>query len=117
MNKHAAHEPSQIAVRPLHWIAAGLAGSVIAIMLAMFVLWKFFLTADPPTQIMHRPPAPRLQPDPARDLASEIAAQQRRLNGYVWVNREAGIAQIPIDRAMRLLVRQQPAQTTARQSR
>ena len=42
---------------------------------------------------------------PAADLARLKTESLDRLNTYGWVNREAGIAHIPIDRAMDILAR------------
>lgn len=50
------------------------------------------------------PPPPRLQAAPAGELEVYQATQQARLNGYGWVDRDAGVVHIPIDRAMDLLV-------------
>ena len=50
-------------------------------------------------------PAPHLQGNPAADLARLKTQSLDRLNTYGWVNREAGIAHIPIDRAMDILAR------------
>lgn len=49
------------------------------------------------------PPDPRLQPDPSRDLQGMRAEETATLNSYGWIDRRAGIVQIPIDRAMELL--------------
>lgn len=49
------------------------------------------------------PPAPRLQRDPRADLEALRARDARILGTYGWVDREAGIARIPIERAMDLL--------------
>jgi hypothetical protein len=49
------------------------------------------------------PPAPRLQVDPAADLAQLRAQEQAVLDGYGWVDRAQGTVRIPIDRAMALL--------------
>ena len=57
--------------------------------------------ASPPAEL---PPAPRLQTDPPVDLQGLRAREDLRLRSYGWVNREQGIARIPIDRAMDLLV-------------
>ncbi len=61
------------------------------------------------------PPMPRLQDHPQQDM-HELREQQRALlNGYGWVNRDAGIARIPIDEAMRMVVeRGLPARETAK---
>ncbi|MEZ0167417.1 hypothetical protein [Microvirga sp. TS319] len=47
--------------------------------------------------------APRLQSDPSADLAHFQADQQRKLNGYAFVDRDQGLIRIPIDRAMNLI--------------
>lgn len=50
-----------------------------------------------------QPPAPRLQADPRADLDALRARDARILETYEWIDRDAGIARIPIDRAMELL--------------
>jgi hypothetical protein len=37
------------------------------------------------------------------DYGQVVRAADERLNGYAWVDRNAGIARIPIDRAMELI--------------
>ena len=55
------------------------------------------------------PPSPRLQPNPidgttAEDQMSVLAVdQQNLLTTYGWVDKEAGIARIPIDTAILIL--------------
>jgi hypothetical protein len=51
------------------------------------------------------PPLPRLQTDPQRDLQELRAKEDLHLNGYAWVDRQQHVAQIPIDRAMALWVK------------
>lgn len=46
------------------------------------------------------PPLPRLQTNPLRDLQAVRAVEDSHLEHYAWIDREHGIAQIPIDRAM-----------------
>jgi hypothetical protein len=48
-------------------------------------------------------PRPRLQVDPAEDLAQMRARDLLELTTYGWIDRKAGIARIPIERAMQLL--------------
>jgi len=50
------------------------------------------------------PPAPRLQTLPYQDLAAFRAGERATLERYAWVDRTRGIAQIPIERAMALVV-------------
>lgn len=49
------------------------------------------------------PPAPRLQNAPRKDLAQLRAEEQAVLDGTGWVDRSAGIAHVPIERAMAML--------------
>jgi hypothetical protein len=51
-----------------------------------------------------RPPEPRLQVDPAEDLAALRAQEDRWLSEWEWRDKKNGVAHIPIDRAMELLV-------------
>ncbi|HEY1749951.1 MAG TPA: hypothetical protein VGG29_01725 [Caulobacteraceae bacterium] len=48
-------------------------------------------------------PAPRLETDPRSDRLTLERRAQARLAGYGWTDRSAGLAHIPIDRAMALL--------------
>ena len=48
------------------------------------------------------PPQPRLQQFPQQDIAGFRASEERRLHGYGWVSKEAGVVHIPIEDAMRL---------------
>lgn len=48
-------------------------------------------------------PPPRLQGDPAGDLRDYQAAQQARLAGYAWADRERGLVRIPVERAMAMI--------------
>lgn len=48
------------------------------------------------------PPAPRLQQFPRNDLYEFRVSEQALIDGYGWMNRDAGIVHIPIEQAMRL---------------
>ena len=56
------------------------------------------LGAPPPIEA-----SAQLQPEPAQDIQAFTADKRRLLSSYGWVDRERGIARIPIDRAMALL--------------
>jgi hypothetical protein len=51
-------------------------------------------------------PAPRLQSDPAADMAAFRAAQRRELNGAGWRDKAAGRVHIPIGQAMALVAKE-----------
>jgi hypothetical protein len=48
-------------------------------------------------------PAPRLQASPTRDMQEMRRIENARLQSYGWIDQTAGIARIPIDKAMELL--------------
>jgi hypothetical protein len=59
------------------------------------------------------PPPPRLQTSPANDLARMREAEDRALYRYRWIDKERGIVQLPIDRAMSLLLEEGLPETKA----
>ena len=60
-------------------------------------------------QSMSMPPEPRLQgvpgheTDPQQDLRNKIAADTAANESYRWVDEKAGIAQIPVKEAMKII--------------
>lgn len=54
-----------------------------------------------PTPIL--PPEPRLQAAPRIEFQEMKATQTARLDNYSWIDEEAGIVRIPIERAMQLV--------------
>ncbi len=51
-----------------------------------------------------RVPGPRLQNNPQQDMRDLRQKQEALLEGYAWVDRQGGVARIPIEDAMRLVV-------------
>ncbi len=57
-------------------------------------------------------PPPRIQARPLRDIWNLRKREDSMLNSYGWVQRETGVARIPIDRAIEVLAaRDLPART------
>jgi hypothetical protein len=52
------------------------------------------------------PPRPRLQVEPQKEIHAYCDGQAAILNSYSWVDANAGIVRIPIDRAMQLTLKQ-----------
>jgi hypothetical protein len=50
------------------------------------------------------PPGPRLQVHPHQELQDYCTAQQQDLTSYGWMDQQNGIVQIPVDRAMELVL-------------
>jgi hypothetical protein len=65
--------------------------------------------SDPPppvlieAQTQQPPPEPRLQTSPEEDMALMLAEEKAALEGYAWVDEAAGVAKVPIARAMEIL--------------
>lgn len=59
------------------------------------------LVADPGPD---RPPEPRLQANPRLELNAMRAEEEEVLHSYGWVDRDKGVARMPIDEAMKLIV-------------
>jgi hypothetical protein len=106
------HEPRDVSVR---WVVVAAFGGLLVVALsgaARYGLQRLYATADltaaaPPPRALERrapePPPPRLQVDPAADLATHLARESAILGSYGWVDESAGIARIPIERAMELI--------------
>lgn len=61
------------------------------------------------------PPSPRFQENPQQELQDLLAKQGALLDGYGWVNKEGGVARIPIEDAMKMVVeRGLPTRETAK---
>jgi hypothetical protein len=71
-----------------------------------------FATPVPPPP----PPEPRLEEEPGAQLQELRAAEDQILNGTAWVDRQAGIARIPIDRAIDLLAANPPPARSAEEA-
>ena len=50
-------------------------------------------------------PEPRLQVDAPNELRQMRAAEDAALDSYGWVDKDAGIVRIPVDRAMEILAK------------
>lgn len=86
------------------WLYAALAGGLAV----FFVVSLAALRLIYPSSVYGPSDAPRgqsakpaLQINAPGDLLAHRAAEQQQLTSYGWVDRQAGIVRIPVDRAMR----------------
>lgn len=92
---------------------------VLALVLVAVTTLESLVTGIPPSigrptdliqglAVAPRPTAapPALEAEPGQSLQPYMSAEQRKLSTYRWVDRNAGIVAIPIDRAMDLLAQQ-----------
>jgi hypothetical protein len=105
------HETRDANVKSVLKFGIGLA--VLILVTCIVMAWFFgFLgevqklgpPASPFAESQTQPPAPRLQVQPVQDLSHLRQDEDEKLNSYGWVDQKAGIARIPIDRAMDLLL-------------
>jgi hypothetical protein len=92
---------------PLLPVGLTLGGVLLVLVGAIFVLkWAYpDAVSDVSRRLEVEPPAPRLQIDPAADLAKFRAEEEQRLQGTYWIDKPKGIVHIPIEQAMRKLAR------------
>ena len=101
-------------LRGLGWGAAVIVGAIVcALLAAALMLREQRPAANTPPRPFEGPP-PLLQPAPQPDRAAYIAEKRRLLDSYGWVDRQAGIARIPLDDAMALLAARGRAAQPAR---
>src|SRR5215831_8893292 len=103
------YEVRDTQVPTLFWLLAVLLGSTFAVVLVMKALYNHFETMEerrqgaPSTLAGTRsnvPPEPRLQSTPFDDLRRMRAEEDEALTTYGWVDKQAGIVRIPIERAL-----------------
>jgi hypothetical protein len=102
-NPTVAFEPTDWSLKP---VAAIYVGLLVLIVICAFVLIAAYPTSLPDVnrQLSIAPPGPRLQTNAARNLQDFRAEEEKRLNGYSWVDRSKGVVRIPIEQAMKKLV-------------
>jgi hypothetical protein len=113
--KHTAgsrdgHELSDLNPRAIAIFGVALAATVIACIILAVWIFNYLAAREakqdvPPSPLakVEAPAEPRLQVFGPKDLAETRAAEEKILNSYDWVNKQAGTVRIPIERAMQLL--------------
>lgn len=116
----AKHETTDVRGKPLALSALALATAVALV--CLFLIWFFrqleggAKRRDPqlsPLIGSQVAPTPRLQENPAADLRRMRAAEDRALDRYRWIDKERGVVQLPIDRAMEILLEEGLPQTAS----
>src|SRR5271163_2180276 len=121
-----AYESRDVQVRTIYWYLFSLAvATILAFAAAVVILrvtTKMVADADAPVLPMRKemteqqkaehayPPEPRLQGvpghevDPQQDLREKLSEDSRANEQLRWIDQSAGIAQIPVSEAMKLIV-------------
>ena len=122
MSGKVRHETSDVDVKAILTVGAGLAAATLAVSGIVWLLVVYLAgagtqtgTREFPLAVTYEqrlPPEPRLQTNPREDLAEMRQAEDQVLESYGWVDKDAGVVRIPIDEAMRLtLERGLPSRT------
>jgi hypothetical protein len=124
LTRSGGYEKSDASPRGLLYFALITAGILILTALSLIWLFHYFQRTQNPGSFIPAPfagtrplpPPPRIQPDPGVDMQSYRESQQNFLNTYGWIDRQNGIARMPIDRAMELILKRGlPTRTTSKQ--
>lgn len=91
----------------------GTIGMVLLVIFMLLVVSPFVLItafprapADVNRALTVDPPQPRLQTKPSKDLAKFRDEEEKRLNGYYWLDKKNAIVHIPVEQAMKELAEQ-----------
>ncbi len=114
-NSHHAgpgHERTDADTRKVLMFGVGLAVIIVAACLAMWVTFAYLNVHQPPTGPPPSPLAtgrrlpsePRLQVSETEDIGKVSADEDKALNSYGWVDKDGGVAHIPIERAVDLIL-------------
>jgi hypothetical protein len=113
VDRGLGYEPRDANIKGLLQFAFWLAVLLAVTLVGMKWTFNFFkkveplgATASPLVQEGQRqlPPSPRLQVHPHQELVEYCEGQQKVVNSYGWVNQQAGVVHIPVDRAMDLVL-------------
>lgn len=107
------HEERDVAPRPIVYSVLGLTALAVVAVGAMLLLLNFLAAyhaarTPAPSPLaesygLKEPPEPRLQTEPIADLAALRARDAALLHSYAWVDRNAGLVRIPVERAIEIL--------------
>lgn len=110
-NPSVGYERSDASMRGVLAFIIILAIVGILVHIVLWGMYRYFAAGerakDPvPNPLLYgarpQPPLPRLQPSPVADMNRMRVSEQQRLETYGWVDKQSGIAHIPIQRAMDL---------------
>ncbi len=123
MNGQGGFEHEDLSPRGVMYFMIGLAVAIVAIYLIVFGMYHFLDTYEKTRQTALSPmvapeadtrtvthadtqafPQPRLEENERSQLRQFIEQEDDKLATYNWVDKDKGIVQIPIERAMDLIV-------------
>ena len=112
-NPHVHYESGDVNAVSVTKFGIAMAFLILVFLFSLVGLFRYFANraaeAQPPVPPMGAmveklPPGPRLEPHPSLDMQEMRVAEDRKLNQYAWIDPDKGIVQIPVDRAMDLIL-------------
>ena len=109
---HAGHETKDVNIRGILWLAGGTSIGVVVVCLGLWMLYGYYQALAKSNDVPPSPladasavaPGPRLQMNSAMDYEVFRRDQEKQLTSYGWIDKQKGVARIPVSRAMDLLV-------------
>ena len=108
------HETSDVDFRRIMITGIGLLGLMVVGLLYSVAVSSFFshIAVQPgaPVEVLvtpnpeNLPPLPRLQPDPHAALVQLRNREDSVLTRFAWVSKDSALVQVPIERAMELVI-------------
>ena len=108
------YERTDADLKAVTWVGLGIAALAAVVALALLPIMRGMVSrqakedvAPPPIagfDSARQAPEPRLQGEPFADWQALKARQEAVLTSYGWVDEEKGVARIPIDRAMKMVL-------------
>jgi hypothetical protein len=110
---NVGHEPSDLKPTNIALFGIALAGAIVLVLAVSYGIFEYNAGQHPKEQAPPSPlahtreptPEPHLQVYAAEDLQEMRAAEDAVLNGYGWIDKEAGIARIPVEKAIEVLAK------------
>ncbi len=102
----AGHEQQEVSVRLIVVSLAGLAVLTFFVFILVVGIFRYFYDTDKTAESRRQgviPPEPRIEVAPYEQIQQLRAHEDHVLNSYAWVDQQAGIVRVPIDRAIDLL--------------
>lgn len=99
------YEKQDVGFRFAMVFVSALIAAVVVVLI--FLVWFYRMVAPAPPQqattARRLPPGPVLQANPAVDMAKFRQREEQKVSSYGWVDRNAGIAKVPVQRAMEMV--------------
>ncbi|OUL80836.1 hypothetical protein CA601_32010 [Paraburkholderia hospita] len=100
------------------WGGAAIAVGIVLVMLAAWLLWQRWgapsgaqTYGGPNAGTVPQVTPPALQSAPRQERAGYESEKRKLLESWEWIDKQRGIARIPVEEAMRIMANQGPGQT------